>query len=318
MLKKLIPVFFFGFVVFIGLSFFGDFKKTFSSILSFNWALFPVILFFSSLNFIFRFFRWEYLLKKINVKMTKKNSALIFFSGLAMGITPLRSGELVKASMIKKVTGHPISQTASVMFVERLSDSIGMLILMSVGLTFFNYGQLIFFFSLIFIAAFIIVINNEKLSMKIIFAFKRLPFLSKQESHLMNLYSSSKAMLSYHTLLPLIVFSTLAWASIVFGGCLVYFILGIKFSLTIILSMSFVFCFSGAIGFLTAVPGGLGVSEASVTGLLILLLHFPKALAVSGTLITRLATLWFGTLIGIIALTIFYKNSKFETRNSKQ
>lgn len=307
MLKKLLPVIFLGFVVFSALLFFGDFKKTSHLIISFNWFLLPVILFFSVINFFFRFLRWEMLLNKINVKIDKRNSLLIFLSGLAMSITPLRSGELLKSSMIKKISGHALSHTASIVFVERLTDAIGMLILMSAGLAIFNYGKIIFFLCVLITVLFIVIVNNEKLSKRIISFISRVPFISKRKQNLQNLYSSSKTMLAYRSLLPLIFLSTVAWGFGVAGGCFVFFLLGVKFSFLTILSFSFIFCFAGALGFLTAVPGGLGVSEASVTGLLILLLKIPKDIAVTGVLITRLSTLWFGTMIGIISLTIFYK-----------
>lgn len=310
MLKKIILVLFLGFVVFSVLLFFGDFKKTSHLIISFNWLLMPVILLFSIINFFFRFLRWEILLKKINVRIDKKNSLLIFLSGLAMSITPLRSGELLKSSMIKKIAGRNISETASIIFVERLTDAIGMLILMSAGgLLIFNYGRILFFLCTLIIILFIVVINNEKLSFKALTFLSLLPFIKKRKQNLQNLYSSSKTMLSYESLLPLILLSTLAWGFGVLGGCFVFFLLGVKFSFLIVLSFAFIFCFSGALGFLTAVPGGLGVSEVSVTGLLILLLHLPRDVSVTGVLITRLSTLWFGTLIGIIALMIFYKKS---------
>jgi glycosyltransferase 2 family protein len=304
-----LPVIFFGFIVFFALSFFGDFKKTSHLIISFKWVYFPIALFLSSLNFSFRFLRWQYLLKKIRVKIDVKDSLLIFLSGLAMAITPLRTGELMKSAMIKKITGDKISHTASLVFVERLTDAIGMLILMSTGLAIFNYGQIVFIASLIFVMAFILIVNQEKLCLWIIQYLSKIPFISEHQEKIQNLYSSSKTQLSYSTLLPLIFLSTLAWGSTVVGGSMIFFILGVKFSLTMFLSFAFIFCFSGAIGFLTAIPGGLGVSEASVAGLSILLLHLPKDVAAAGVLITRLSTLWFGTLIGIIALMIFYRKS---------
>jgi glycosyltransferase 2 family protein len=307
MYKKIVPIFIFGFIVLVALSFFGDFKKTFHLIISFKWQFFPIFLFLSSLNFFFRFIRWQYLLKKIHVNVSIKNSLLIFLSGLAMAVTPLRTGELMKSAMIKKITGDKISHTAPLVFVERLTDAIGMLILMSAGLAIFHYGQSVFFLSLIVVVAFIMIVNNEKMSFKIIKIISKLPILSRHSEKFVNLYSSSKILLEYKSLLPLIFLSTLAWGSTVVGGSLIFFLLGVRFSFTILLSFSFIFCFSGAIGFLTAIPGGLGISEASVTGLSILLLSIPKDIAVAGVLITRLSTLWFGTVIGIIALTIFYK-----------
>lgn len=226
-----------------------------------------------------------------------------------MTITPLRSGELIKSTMLKKVAGHSVSHTAPLVFVERLTDAIAMLILMSAGLAINNYGKILFFICVLFVIVFIFIINYEKLSLKIISVISLFPPISHHKQKLQNLYSSSKAMLDYRVLLPLILLSTLAWSAVVIGGIFTFYLLGVKLSLLTILSFAFIFCFSGALGFLTAVPGGLGVSEASVTGLLILLLKLPKDMAAAGVLITRLSTLWFGTLIGIIALMIFYRKS---------
>lgn len=312
MIKKFIPALIFAFIVFLGLAFFGDFKKTGQLIISFNWLLFPVAILLSSLNFVFRFFRWQYLLSKISIKIDKKNSLLIFLSGLAMTLTPLRGGELVKSAMIKKVTGDKISHSASVIFVERLTDAIAMLFLMSVGLFIFNYGAILFFLSSAFIIFFIVVINHEKTSLKIIAVISKIGFVHPHSEKIKNLYSSSKTLLSYNSLLPILALSVFAWSFTVLDGALIFYLLGVKLSLFIIFAFAFIFCFSGALGFLTAVPGGLGVSDVSVTGLLILLLHLSKSISVTGILIMRLSTLWFGTVIGIIAMLIFYrKPTKF-------
>jgi uncharacterized membrane protein YbhN (UPF0104 family) len=52
-------------------------------------------------------------------------------------------------------------------------------------------------------------------------------------------------------------------------------------------------------------PGGLGAAEASIAGLLLLLVHDPRMtpeLAAAATLLVRFATLWFGVLLGLIGL----------------
>jgi uncharacterized protein (TIRG00374 family) len=57
---------------------------------------------------------------------------------------------------------------------------------------------------------------------------------------------------------------------------------------------------AGALSFL---PGGLGVTEASMTMLLVHgAAHVDKATAVDATLLTRLATLWFAVLLGLVCL----------------
>jgi uncharacterized protein (TIRG00374 family) len=50
-------------------------------------------------------------------------------------------------------------------------------------------------------------------------------------------------------------------------------------------------------------PGGLGGSEASMI-VLLRISGVPLPLAVSATLLIRLATLWFAVLLGILALLV--------------
>ena len=55
-------------------------------------------------------------------------------------------------------------------------------------------------------------------------------------------------------------------------------------------------------------PGGLGAADASVTGLLLLLVRaapMSQPVAVAATLLIRFCTLWFGVLLGLPALLLF-------------
>ncbi len=56
-------------------------------------------------------------------------------------------------------------------------------------------------------------------------------------------------------------------------------------------------------------PGGLGVTEASLTGLLVIL-NIPKDVSAASTIIIRVATLWFAVVVGIIAVYYYNKHSK--------
>jgi uncharacterized protein (TIRG00374 family) len=53
-------------------------------------------------------------------------------------------------------------------------------------------------------------------------------------------------------------------------------------------------------------PGGLGGSEATMV-LLLKACGVPLPMAVSATLVIRVATLWFAVLLGIIALSIRFR-----------
>jgi len=62
----------------------------------------------------------------------------------------------------------------------------------------------------------------------------------------------------------------------------------------------FVLAFSTVIGAVSALPGGLGAAEASIAGMLTLLLTLGADTAAAATLLIRFATLWFGVVLGLI------------------
>jgi uncharacterized protein (TIRG00374 family) len=57
-------------------------------------------------------------------------------------------------------------------------------------------------------------------------------------------------------------------------------------------------------GSLSFLPGGLGVAETSMTGLLRALSGAPAAGAAAATVLIRLATLWYAVAIGVAALAV--------------
>jgi uncharacterized protein (TIRG00374 family) len=55
-------------------------------------------------------------------------------------------------------------------------------------------------------------------------------------------------------------------------------------------------------------PGGLGATEATLTGLL-MLLKIPRNISVASTMIIRVATLWFAVFLGLIAVQIYQRKT---------
>ena len=66
----------------------------------------------------------------------------------------------------------------------------------------------------------------------------------------------------------------------------------------------FAYSTSQLAGALIPVPGGLGVTEGSLSQQLIRLGGAPKGPATAAMILVRLATLWFAVLLGFVALAI--------------
>ena len=74
-----------GLVVFAGLFLYADVSDVAESLSDFNWALLPLILALTTVNYLFRFLKWQYYLRLIQVRgLSTRDSFLIFFSGMGM------------------------------------------------------------------------------------------------------------------------------------------------------------------------------------------------------------------------------------------
>jgi uncharacterized protein (TIRG00374 family) len=68
----------------------------------------------------------------------------------------------------------------------------------------------------------------------------------------------------------------------------------------------FIFALTTILGALSFLPGGVGVTEGGMVGLLVLLEVFEQeSRALAATYLIRLATLWFGVGVGACAWTYF-------------
>jgi uncharacterized protein (TIRG00374 family) len=73
-----------------------------------------------------------------------------------------------------------------------------------------------------------------------------------------------------------------------------------------LLGSAFIFSITTILGAISFLPGGLGVAEGSMIGALLLHGVFTvEARAATATYLIRFATLWFGVVVGFLALLVF-------------
>jgi uncharacterized protein (TIRG00374 family) len=72
----------------------------------------------------------------------------------------------------------------------------------------------------------------------------------------------------------------------------------------VFLKASFILPITTLAAALLLLPGGLGLAETGITSLLQRMLDLTAAGAAAGTLIIRVATLWFAVVLGLIAFVI--------------
>ena len=291
-----------GIIITAAVMMFSDFFKVTAILKNMDLVYLPIIFALAPLNYFFRYIKWNYYLKQINLNLPPAISRSIFCSGLCMTITPGKVGELLKSYLIKEYNGTEISTTAPIIMAERLTDAIAMIILASIGSLSYKYGIVILFTTLIFILVLIYLLVSEKAVIYLEKICKKIPFLYKYFHLIHNFQKSCKLLFKLKSLLYAISIGVISWG---FEGFIIFLTLKSFNAEISILGSIFVVSFSSIVGAISTLPGGIGAAEGSIMGVLILVFGLNQNIAAATTIITRFSTLWLGVLIGIISFFTF-------------
>src|SRR6266581_7651829 len=293
-----------AFIVITAIALYADVPRVLGALASFRWQYLPLILGLTLFNYFCRFFKWQYYLKRLDVKISWGKSLLIFISGLSMAITPGKVGELLKSYLLKRSTGAPISRTSPVIVAERLTDGIAMLGLAATGLVLYRFGWELLLALLVIVVVGILVIQNRPLALALLSFGERLPVVSRIAHLIRAFYESSYTLLQWRPLLLAVLLGLVSWS----GECgALYFVftgLGVAPGFDLFIKAMFILAVSSLVGSVSGLPGGLGTADGSMLGLTRLLISPSATLGGAATLLIRLCTLWFGLGLGLIALLI--------------
>lgn len=295
-------------VIGIAFSVYANIDELKKTIETFAYGILPLVLALSLVNYLVRFVRWQYYLKALGIDVPRGESFGVFMSSLAMSVTPGKMGEVVKSYFLKTLNSVPYSKSAPIIFAERVTDFLALLIIALVGA--YSIGgdkSFIIIFTLVFIIG-IGIITNRTLSMRIIGFTKRFRLISKWIDPIETAYESSHTLLTGRVLTTSLLLGLVAWFSECVGFLFVLDGTDVHLKL---LSASFIYSFSTVVGAVSFLPGGLGVTDTSLAGLLILA-RIPKDAAVAATFIIRGATLWFAVIIGAVMLSYMQKRYSVE------
>ena len=294
-----------GALVFVGLSAYADFGAVLNGLGDFKWQYLPLVLCLSFTNYILRFFKWQYYLRTVGVRnFPTRDSALTYLSGLGMVVTPGKVGEWLKCFLLRELHGTPFSRSAPIIIAERLTDSLGLVLLGAAGLVVFGNAWPAFAVILVGGAVLVICARHRPLAYWILGRLERLPVIARFARDAEEFYNSSYALLGPVPLGAMILLSFVSWGFEVLGFYFVLIGLGVEGGPDLLLKASFIMPAATLASALLLTPGGLGVAEGGITGLSQVLLDLPKSTAAVATLIIRFGTLWFGVIVGLIAFAL--------------
>lgn len=307
-----------GIVLYVGAVLYFDVGPILDTLAGYPWWVFGVALLLSSGNYLLRFAKWEISLAWLRVRedaptLTRTRSLVIYLAGLSMSITPGKVGEVLRSTLLKASDGVPFTRTAPVVVADRLTDLVALVLLSLVGISEYPEYVPVIVATMALVVAGVVVLGSPRLLSATLRLLAKLPGLRALTDRAAPLVDSSAEILDLRPLAALTVLSVIGWGLECIGFWLILTgFAGVEASLPL---CAFLWAAGTLVGAVSFLPGGLGATEGSLlyaTARLVAGATQPIAMAAS--LLGRLATLWYGELVGGIALAVFLRDPAVRER----
>jgi uncharacterized protein (TIRG00374 family) len=165
-------------------------------------------------NYFVRWLKWEFYLSVLGIEgVGKIDSFLTFLSGFVLTVTPGKVGEVFKSWVLLETHGVPMARTAPIVVAERVTDLIGIVLLIVLGSLGFSGGLVWAGAGAAVVAVMLVVTASPKLSFRIIGLIERMPGpLGRVGPKLHEAYASLAALLRAKNLVLPAALSVGAWS----------------------------------------------------------------------------------------------------------
>ncbi len=289
--------------VFAALSLLSDVRALGTSLSAFAWRALASALALVLGNYVLRFLRWQYLLRRLEVEVPTGTSALVFLAGFIMSVTPGKMGEVFKSLLLYEYRGIGVPRTASIVVAERLLDLVALVVLVSLGSTAFAHGRAVALAGGLVVLAIVLVCTVRPIGEFALSLLERLGVGARFVPKLREAYEALRALTRPAPFLVGGSYALVGWAL----ECLATWSLlegfpGVKIGWE---GATFGYAAGTLAGALAMLPGGLGVAEVGMAGLFRAASPtLSIATATAATILVRLSTLWFGVVLGALALLV--------------
>jgi uncharacterized protein (TIRG00374 family) len=303
LLRRLLVAMILGVFVYAGFALYRGVHEIGESLGRFSWSAFAIACALAFGNYLTRFLKWEFYLARLDVRgVPKLDSLLTFLSGLVLTVTPGKVGEVFKSIVLYQTYNVPVARTAPIVLAERLTDVLGIVILIVAGSASFPGGLMWAGAGSILVLVILVAVSSERVFRALIGLFERGPERARALApKVREAWASLRTMTTAGALVVPTLLSIFAWF---LEGLAMWVILRGFGENTPILMACFFYATATLAGALIPVPGGLGVTEGTLEEQLHHFGNVGTATATSAMILVRFATLWFAVLVGFVALAL--------------
>lgn len=280
----------------------------------------------------FRFLEWHYYLGVIDArdKISLKDSVIIFVSAFTMVVSPGKVAEVLKSVFLKMKTGVLIATSAPVVLAERVVDGLAVVVTLTLTLLLASDWLMLdnlpeplttdFIRSIIFSSAALllgglIIVQIEPLARFMLRIVATIPLLRRLYDPLTEFYNSSREIFKLRHVIPTTTMGLGVYASSTVGFVLVLWGFGISVTPTLIAQLALIVGVASAIGALSFVPNGAGVTEVSNYAMLMAIVapanpELTPSVAASAALMQGFFHKWFRVIVGL-GVAFIYRRQLF-------
>ena len=279
-----------------------DIQKISNEFASIDIFYIPLILGFHFLAMGIRSIRQKVFFDSVNIKLSTKQNIKLYFAGMSLMVTPGGSGELIKNRILKEKFGHSYTKTIPVLLAEKYHNMLSVIPILFFFLLFKESYEILTITSSIAVILFCIflIVKNQKLCLNTMSKIPRKWILKEIPDNTSSFYDSLLILFKGKTVFSGLSIGIIAWLAdaVAVYFCFLAFDLNFDFIYTTLTNFA-----PMIVGTILFIPGGLGVLELGMTGLLLqsgIMISTASALV----LFIRFMITWSSVIVGIFALKL--------------
>jgi uncharacterized protein (TIRG00374 family) len=209
------------------------------------------------------------MLQKLNIPISFLETQKIYLCGFALALTPGGFGTAaIKSKLVKQKFGTPISSTILILYVERWTELIAILIILGISLLFFFVLEsfLIFVIGSLIVGIFSILVTNTKTFTSIKKLLMKINYFKKINNSIEKSRNSFVVLSEKNSFLEALFYSIVTKIIHLFTVYSVFLMVGIDLGFFM---SGIVYYTSILIGNLSFLPAGIIVTESGMIAMLI-------------------------------------------------
>lgn len=307
-----------GFVIYAGLLIVINVEDLIINLSSYPWLILVPMILLKFVSWSFRFLEWHYFLGVIGArdKISLVDSGALFVSGFSMAVSPGKAAEVLKAVVLNAKTGVPIARGAPVVIAERVVDGLAVIILAVLALiaageaiALGEYSLLVYVSAGLLLFG-LIAVQRRGVAYWFLGLVARLPLIRRVHQPLVTFYESSYEIFKLKHMIPTTGFGMVASIGDAVGFAIILSGFGVEITWLLLLQCMVIVSLASAIGALSGVPNGAGITEVSVSAMLLAIVAplnpiITPAVAATAALIEGFFHKWFRVLVGLLVGVLF-------------